>query len=137
MTWSYNPSLVADLDRVRMLIGDTNADDQQLTDEEISFLVTSEGNVYAASALACRVLSAKYARYADKWVGDLKILASQKARAYERLADAYDSQANASASFSGIPSAGGIYVSEKEDQESDSSLVTPYFRRGNMDNTGN
>jgi len=134
MAWSYNPSLVSTRDRVRVLIGDTDVDDQQLTDEEIAFFLSSEGNQYAASALACRVLAAKYARYADKWVGDLKILASQKSRAYERLAEAYDTQANASASFSGVPSAGGIYVADKDEQEADTSLVTPSFRRGSMDN---
>lgn len=125
--WSYEPSAVAgDRDRLRLLIGDTLVSDQQFQDEELDYLLTSSGNLMSAAATACRALSARYARYADKWVGDLKILASQKARAYERLADQFEARGATYA----LPSAGGVYVAEKEVAAADSALVQPAFRVG-------
>lgn len=139
MAWTYDPELALPRDQVRLLVGDTDADDPQFQDEELDFLVAAHASVYSAAAVACRSLAGKYARYADKWVGDLKILASQKARAYERLAEQYDKQSVsdvANLAILGVPTAGGVYVSEKEQQEADAELVKPFLKRGMHDNVG-
>lgn len=135
--WTYDPALLDDPDdgplfRVRLRIGDTDAEKPQLEDEEIlEFLDEASGSVARASLIAAQHLASKYARYVDKWVGDLKILASQRHRAYLKLIEELQPTAGAL----GVPYAGGIRVSDKENTEANDDLVVPSFRRGDMDNT--
>lgn len=136
MSWSYNTSLATDKDTVRFLIGDTDTTDQQLSDEEINGLLTLTGSTMAAAIRAARGLAAKYSRRADKWVGDLKILASQKAKAYLALAEELE---NGGSSLSGTrthqrPFAGGISVAGKEALEDDDDWPRTSFQRGMHDN---
>lgn len=132
MAWTYDPTdLSADKDRVRFKIGDTNSADPQLEDEEILYLLDLTGSVDGAVKRAAEALAFKYARQADKWVGDLKILASQKSRAYRELAEGISASASV---FFGVPYAGGIRVGDKETVEADTDLVSPSFRRGLHDN---
>jgi hypothetical protein len=124
MAWTYNSSLVEPKDMVRLLIGDTTVSDPQLTDEEIEALLVVHGSTTSTAIIAARTLSAKYSRQADKWVGDLKILASQRARAYRELATSLEKAAIA---VHGVPSAGGIRVSQKEAMTGNTDRVTPSF----------
>lgn len=124
--WSYDARGTTPTDQVRLLIGDTDTEDQQLQNEEIQTLIAAAGSITSAAAMACRTLAARYARYADKWVGDLKILASQKSRAYERLAEQYEARGVIYA----VPSAGGIRVADKEVNAANPELVQPAFRIG-------
>jgi len=93
MTWSYNSSLASDKDKVRLLTGDTDTTDQLLQDEEINYLLTETGNVLLAAGRAARAIAAKFARQADKEVGDLRVSLSQKAEAYRKLADDLEKRA--------------------------------------------
>lgn len=131
MTWTYDSDVTTDRDKVRFLIGDTVSEDPQLDDGEVAFLLTQYGSVQAAALAACRALIAKYSRLCDKWVGDLKILASQKQLHYTRL---LESLVTTSGNLAAIPSAGGISVGQKESYESDTDRVAPAFRRGQDDN---
>jgi len=124
--WSYDPSGGTVTDQVRLLIGDTDSTDQQLQNEELATLIAAAGSTTSAAAMACRTLAARYARFADKWVGDLKILASQKSRAYERLAEQYEDRGAVYA----VPSAGGIRLADKEANTANTELVQPAFRIG-------
>ena len=77
MTWSYSgdPSS-SNLDQVRFLIGDTDTTNQQLSNEEINFLLTAWNNVtYLAAAEGCMAIAGKYQNKADfsRTVGDLSI----------------------------------------------------------------
>lgn len=132
MAWTYDETELATnpIYRVRLKIQDTNPDDPQLEDEEIQLLIDQAGSEDGAAHSGARVLAAKYSRLADKWVGDLKILHSQKARAYRELAETL----TGSARVTGVPSAGGIRTAEKDAQSSDSSLEQPHFYRGQHDN---
>ena len=127
MPWSYDPTISTEKDRVRLLIGDTDTDDRQFLDEEINALISIYGSADAAAAAAARGLAAKYSRYADKWVGDLKILASQKAKAFTALAKTLTEAGFVS---SGVPSAGGIRVSQKDTMKENTDRVEPAFTRG-------
>jgi len=132
MSWSYNTNLTADKDKVRLLIGDTDTDDQQLSNEELVALISLTGSVTSAAIRAARALSAKYARQADKWVGDLKILASQKSKAYSALAEELEDMGS---TFGGSrthqqPFAGGISVAAKAAIQADTDAITPSFTRG-------
>lgn len=131
--WTYDPNdLTAPLNKVRLLVGDTNENDQQLQDEEITDFLTEAGSATGAAVLAVRALAAMYARQADKWVGDLKILASQKHRNYLDL----EKSLVARYSAFGYPSAGGIRVSDKESITENDDLVKPSFRRNLHDYEG-
>lgn len=134
MSWTYNIESGLVRDQVRLLIGDTLSTDPQFSDEELDWLATSNGSgLYRTAGAACRVLATRYSRYADKWVGDLKILASQKARNYLVMAASFDKQSGAQSWA--VPTAGGIYVDEKEAAAEDTTLVQPEFTRGMMTNT--
>lgn len=131
MSWSYDEQLLdVALNRIRMKLGDTDPSDPQLQDEEIQLLIDETDSDDAATKRAARVLAARYARSVDKWVGDLKILASQRHRAY---LDLYESLSGG-AQIGGVPTAGGVYVADKEAMQGDDSLVKPAFRRGMHDN---
>jgi hypothetical protein len=126
MSWSYDATLSTAKDRVRLLLGDTDVSDPQFSNEELVALLTVHGSELRTAIVGARALSAKYSRQADKWVGDLKILASQKARAYRELAETLTKDGS---SYYGVPSAGGISVSDKQTAESDTDRVAPGFTR--------
>ena len=54
MSFSYSTSLTADLDKIRLLIADTDSTSVIFQNEEITGLLTMEPNVYMAAALAIR-----------------------------------------------------------------------------------
>ena len=140
MTWTYNSSLLgttdadADLMAVRLRIGDTSTGDQQLSDEEIDYLLSAYGGVIAASAEAADTLAAKFARQVDKKVGDLSVDAAQRAEAYRALSVRLR---RTMAVTLGQPYAGGISIARKDEVAEDSDRVTPAFSRGMFDDPGN
>ncbi len=134
MTWTYNgdPS-TSDRDAIRYLVGDTDTTDQQTTDEEIAWILTEEPNVYFAAARAARTISAKFARKADKTVGDLSIKYSQSRDHYDMLAKDLEVRGAVRA---GSVYAGGISKTDKETVEEDDDRVKPSFKRGIHDAPG-
>lgn len=132
MSWTYNASLLntSSLMQVRLLVGDTNTADQQLQDEEINYFVTQEGSAQAGAVSAARALYAKYSRKATKQVGDLKIDAEKIAQHYLDLLTELQSK---STSVNAIPTAGGIYTSERDANQADESLLHTSIRRGMHD----
>lgn len=75
--WSYtgNPSSRT-IDKVRFLCGDTDSANQQVTDDEINFLLVEWNNdAYTAAAFACEAIAGKFQAKADysRSVGDLSI----------------------------------------------------------------
>src|ERR1041385_1358437 len=63
MSWTYDAALSTNRDKVRLMIGDTDTNNQQLSDAEIAFFLTQEPRLEFAAAEACQALIAKYARY--------------------------------------------------------------------------
>lgn len=99
-TWSYtgNPTNRL-LDACRFVIGDTDPDNQLLTDEEVNWLLAQwEDNIYSAGAEGCVAISGKFVRKADysKSVGDLSISTQYQAQAeaYLSRGDHLREQAN-------------------------------------------
>lgn len=133
MSWTYDETALDLLrNQVRLKLGDTKASDPQLNDEEIDLLLEqNDDSVVGAALVGSRLLAARYARDVDKWVGDLKILASQRHKHYLDLAETL---ATASVLLHGVPSAGGVYVADKESNAANESLVSPSFIRGMHDN---
>lgn len=134
MAFTYDPQLDTSLDQVRFRIGDTDPLDPQLQDEELNaLLATTNDNVAATSLLALDALIARYARFADKWVGDLKILAHQRYEQFAALRDKIAVGGGAPA-MAGIPTAGGVYIADKVSARLNTSLVQGAFRTGMHDN---
>lgn len=135
MTFTYaSTSLTTDLAKVRRLIGDTSSGSAEFTDEEVNFFIGEEGTIYGAASLACESLAAVYADKVDKSAGDLSISLSHKYEHYKTLGE----QFRVTAKSKGAPAlyAGGISVSDKDTQESDSDRVTPDFYKEQFDYQG-
>lgn len=87
MAWTYDSSLPTDKDKVRALIGDTDTNDQLVTNEAITLALTKYDNVEDAAAYCCILIAAKYSRQASKTIGATSIQHQQKASAYRDLAE--------------------------------------------------
>lgn len=129
MSWSYDPTLLTDKDKVRLLVKDTVETAQLVEDEAILFLLEEEGqSLYRAAAAACRTISLHFARQAsliDKESG-LHDDMQKKADAYRSMADEYEQKGGRS----GLTVfAGGISLGDKETRAGDSDASPPAFRR--------
>lgn len=135
MSWTYSgdPSS-SDRDALRFLIGDTDTTDQQLTDEELDYLLTFEGSVTAAAIAAIRSLIAKFARFADRSVGDLRVAYSQRIDNYRGLLDQLETR---QVIHAGKPIAGGLSKARKQIVDEDADRVQPAFRRNQFDDDEN
>lgn len=132
MTWSYDTALTADKDVVRLLIGDTDTNDQQLSDEEILYFLTQETDPYLAAARAARSLQSKFARMVDTKVESVSKSYSQKSLAYGALAEDLVRQAGSTS----IPSPGvsGVSVSDMKSKRSETDRPREKFWMGRFDN---
>lgn len=119
------------MDRVRFAIGDTDSADPQFSNEELLYLLKTNGSEGEAAAVAANGLAAKYARFADKQVGDLRISLHQRATAYRELAK----RLTEAAAILGTPSAGGVFTADKEAWDADDAVLKPVIRLGIHDIT--
>lgn len=131
MTWSYDIESGEDKDVVRLLIGDTNTNDQEMSDEEIAYFLTQETDVYLAAARAARALQSKYSRMVDVRVESVSKSYSQRATGYAALAEDLIRQAGTTS----IPSPGvsGVSVSEMRSQRSQTDRPREKFYMGKFD----
>lgn len=138
MGWTYEANSAADKDRVRRLIGDTVATapvDERLEDEEITDFVAIEGSYRAGAALAARALAGKLLRKAsEKQVGNLRLVYQQRHQGLMQLADSLAAAADAASARAALPYAGGISISDREIDETDTDRVRPGFTTGMLDN---
>lgn len=126
MAWTYDGTLDTNGEKVRLLIGDTDTNDQQLTDAEISYFLTEAGsNIRLAAILSVEALIAKYARQVDTSIGDLRVGASKKVANYEALLTRLRMRQLTEAT----PWAGGQTIADKQTYEEDTDLVTPQMFR--------
>jgi len=133
--WTYDPSVASDVDKVRLLIGDTNPADRLLTDSEILFFLELRGgDVFKAAADAAKAVAARFSRLADTTNLSLSIAASQRAEAYWKLASELDTRADLLGGSEMF--VGGLSVSGKESLDEDTDAVQPSFRIGQDDEPG-
>lgn len=125
---AYTYVLTTDRGKVRFLTGDTNALDILLQDDELDYLLTTYTTVLRSAIEACRAIAAKLSRESDKRIGDLSLSMSQRATAYLVLAKTL--QASSSLVMSGY--AGGISISDKQFNDTDSDRIEPIFKRDTM-----
>jgi hypothetical protein len=89
MTWSYSGNPASSTrDAVRFLIGDTDTNDQLLSNEEIDYTISSSGSLYQAAHDCAYAIASSFARLASsKTVGDLSISYSDRAASFYQVAD--------------------------------------------------
>lgn len=90
MTWTYDPALrlTVPLHEVRFLIGDVNVTAQQLSDEDIEYILSRNGNNIKKSAWkAAEQMVAIYAQKANVSIGSISVPNDQRFRQWKELAD--------------------------------------------------
>lgn len=131
------------LDTIRFLIGDTDFNDQQLKDGEIGGLLAQAGsttsapgsvNIYAVAVQACRALTARYSRKANKTTGDLSIQAASIAKQYRDLAA--DLRREGMVNVIPVPYSGNIDLAGREADGEDDSMIQGNFSVGMDDDNG-
>ena len=129
MTWSYsgNPS-ASTRDAVRFAIGDTLTADQQLTDEEIDYVLTFKSTVIGAAISCCDGLIARYSRLVTQGVGSISVSYSDRIRQYKELLARLRLRGPAA-----IPFAGGTTVSGKDLANEDTDRDRPAFDLDSFD----
>jgi hypothetical protein len=136
MAWSYNPSLKRDLDRVRFIISDTDEQKKIFQDEEINSQLTDLGSVRLAAAKCCRIIASRGRAGLGSTVS-LTVAGTPVAYGpdpYLQLAKWLESNAGTGQGF--LDQAiyvGGISISDKETDETDTDLVKPYWTTGMHD----
>lgn len=75
-----------DVDKVRLLIGDTNVADALFSDEELQWFIDEESSIDAAAAGACESLARKYAQDANFAQDDSKFDLGDRAKHFAALA---------------------------------------------------
>lgn len=141
MAWSYEETDLRTttasgrLNTVRLLLGDTDSNDQQVQNEEIAFaLAQNNNNVYYAGAWCARIVAAKYSRKVTTSI-DNAISAdySDLANQYNKLAESLEYQGKKSGAVVGIK-AGGITKSGVDAIRANTNRITPSFRRDRFRN---
>ncbi len=128
MTWTYsNDPANSTRDELRLMVGDTDTGDQLLTDEEIAYYLSLNSDDALASApSACEGIAAKFSRQANTTNQGLSVAASERAKAYLRLADELRDRA----ATLGEVFAGGLTISGKEALADDTNATQPAFAIG-------
>jgi hypothetical protein len=132
VTWTWDETDIStDLAKVRVRIGDTNTNDELLSDEVIDSFLDVRSDVVLAAIDCCRAIIAKLSRDVDRSNLGMSASRSQKVQHYRDLLA--ELQKQAAESSSGAPRIGGISKTAKDDVDGDSDRVAPAFRRGQFD----
>lgn len=111
MTQSYLSPPLRNIDKVRLLIGETDITDDvsNIEDEEIGFFLDEEANIYMASSMAALAVARKLQSggLEDLKVGETR-LRTKRVAELEALANRLRDRGSAYK----LPSAGGIYISD-------------------------
>src|SRR5215831_9396108 len=128
MAWSYDPSQLAssELYQVRAEIQDTNVNNQMLLDEEITYAISVERNMWAAAARCSEMIGRRLLMKADVKLGrSMQVI-------YTKAAEQYFSQARllrCKSMGTVAPYVGGMTIADKQSIEQDGALVAPNFTK--------
>ena len=155
MSWSYTGDPASsNLDAGRFNLGDTDSTWQQLTDEEVLFVISKQSSfvdqatalpdkeIFAAAATGADALCGFYARYINTKNKSLGIDAAERFEHYKKLAKLLWSKAGINLDEQGRRAvvagafAGGLTLSGKRTLEENTDDVQPAFKRGADDHPG-
>jgi hypothetical protein len=132
MSWTFENDYSLDRDKVRLLVGDTDTNEQLVADEAIAWALTEEGSIYLASATIAESIASTFARKVDFTSGDESMKCSQMAENYMKKATDLRKRANKKTFVS--PYAGGLSKAEKLDSSQSDDLVKPEFKKDMFNN---
>lgn len=94
MAFSYDIGrLDLALNQLRLMVGDTNANEPLMQDEEITFVQSTAGsNIYSAAAAVARFIAAKLAKEVDAVNEPLRQMFSQRMNRFLKLAQVWEDQ---------------------------------------------
>lgn len=136
MAWTYDETNLSTdtttgrLNAVRLLVGDTDTNDQQVQNEEINFALAQNGNnIYLTGSWIARSIAAKYSRLVDTDLdGQLAESYSQLQKHYKGLSDTLEFQGKTTSGGIGFV-AGGLSKATMKSVESDTDRVGSRIRR--------
>lgn len=131
--WTYDPTQLATstLYQVRLEIQDTDTNNQLLQDEEITYALSVEANMWGGAARCSEILSRKFSMQADRRMGlRLFVLYTKMAAQYVTMAKELRRKAIA---FN-LPINTAQKVADKTANQQDTSLVQPAFSRNMQSN---
>jgi len=131
MTWSYDDSLPTDRDKVRFRIGDTDSEEELLSNETLDALLVIRDDVVLASIDAVQAILAKFAREIDRQALGLGGPRSQKTTHYENLLKVL--RAEADKGSTGV-FYGGATIAAKQAALADTTKPQPPFRIDQFNN---
>ena len=138
MTWTYatapgTGTAAGRRDAIRLRVGDTDTNDQQLQDEEIAFfLLQSSNDITFAALRAAEALAGRFARQVAVSQGPASFGAQDRYQHYRDLAAAIEEEIRREgAEFF----AGGRSKADKRALDDDTDLVQPAFAIGQDDIT--
>lgn len=131
MTWSYDDSLPTDRDKVRFRIGDTDSEEELLSNETLDALLVIRNDVVLASIDAVQAILAKFAREIDRQALGLGGPRSQKTTHYENLLKVL--RAEADKGSTGV-FYGGATIAAKNAALADTTRPRPPFRIDQFNN---
>lgn len=140
--WSYSASNLntttasGRLNSVRLLVGDTDTDDQLAQDEEVLFALSqANNNIYYAAAWLCRTIAAKFGRLVDTTLdGALSAKYSTRVKQYQQLATQIEAQGKKTSGKSLGVFGGGVTTSGMQVVNEDTDRVKPAFTIDQFDN---
>lgn len=137
MSWSYDPALSTDKDKVRLFIGDTDTTAQLFSDEEISALLVSVPSPSLAAALLADAQAAKYSRFSAISIDGASFAYQQRADMFRTLANRLRAQATATeAGGIGTPAVSGVSISEDNGVAADPDREPSRITVGGFDYPG-
>ena len=145
MAWTYDETNLdtatasGRLNVVRLLVGDTDTNDQLIKDEEINFsLSQNNDNVYFAGSWAARTISAQFSRRVTvKMDGVLSSEYSDLAKQYKTLSDDLREQGQKYSMSSSSIRAGGISNAAIDAAQALTDRPSSAFSKGQFDNPPN
>ena len=131
MTWSYDETLSTDKDKVRRLTGLTDTNNQRVSDEEISGVLTLTSNdVYETAALIADSLSGAYASRQDLKIDGFSVGSGNESKKWSDLAARIRRAGSLAQGGLGTPFVGGISLSEMDSVREDTDRNPSRFEVG-------
>ncbi len=142
MTWTYSGDPATNArDSIRFLVGDTDTNDQLVSDEEIAWTNsqvtgsdTATTDLYTVAYRVMLAIASKFSRLADQAIGDMKVNMSQKADNARTQAEQLRVLAGRE-NLVPVPYAGGISISDKQIDRDNADRVDPFFTSAQFANT--
>lgn len=132
MSWSFDDSLSTDRDRIRLRIGDTDTNDQLLSNETVDALLLTRTSVILAAIDCVQAIIAKLAREIDRSNIGMSGSRSQKTTHFHSVLRELQKEAQMDTGMK----VGGISRDDRNTIEDDSDFIKPSFTVGITDRTG-